>query len=138
MPANPRQRQRRRRWQHERVSPVRFRRSSAITLAAVVFMIAGLSVVRWAPYLLILLVIPAAVAVWSWRSGTDADRAGLTVRALLGNRRIPWSDVAGLVTDERGNVSAQLSSGRAVPLPAVGRADLPRLVEAAGQDLNPR
>jgi hypothetical protein len=84
-------------WQHERVSTVRFRRSPATALAAVVFMIAALSVARWAPYLLILLVIPAVVAMWSWRSGTDADQAGLTVRALLGSRRIPWSDVAGLV-----------------------------------------
>jgi Bacterial PH domain len=107
-------------------------------MAAVVFMIAGLSVARWAPYLLILLVIPAAVAVWSWRSGTDANREGLTVRALLGSRRIPWSDVAGLVTDERDHVSAQLTSGRAVALPAVGRADLPRVVEAAGEEISPR
>jgi Bacterial PH domain len=120
------------------VSTVRFRRSPATTLAAVVFMIAGLSVARWAPYLLILLVIPAVVAVWSWRTGTDADPAGLTVRALLGSRRIPWSDVAGLVTDDRGTVSAQLTSGRAVPLPAVGRADLPRVVGAAGEDISPR
>jgi hypothetical protein len=120
------------------VSTIRFRRSTAITLAAVIFMIAGLSVARWAPYLLILLVIPAAVAVWSWRSGTDADQEGLTVRALLGSRRIPWTDVAGLVTDDRGRVSAQLTSGRAVPLPAVGRQDVKRVVEAAGEEINPR
>ena len=115
---------------------IRFRRSPATALAAVVFMIAALSVARWAPYLLVLLVIPAVVAMWAWRSGTDADQAGLTVRALLGSRRIPWSDVAGLVTDDKGTVSAQLNSGRAVPLPAVGRADLPRVVEAAGQDIS--
>ena len=120
------------------MSKVRFRRSSAITLAAIIFIIAGLSVARWAPYLLILLVVPAAVAVWAWRSGTDADQAGLTVRALLGNRQIPWSDVAGLVTDDKGAVSAQLTSGRAVTLPGVGRADLPRVVEAAGGEISPR
>jgi Bacterial PH domain len=120
------------------VSTVRFRRSPATTLAAVVFMIAGLSVARWAPYLLILLVIPAVVAVWAWRSGTDADQDGLTVRALLGRRRIPWSDVAGLVTDDRGQVSAQLTSGRVVPLPAVGRQDVTKVVEAAGEEISPR
>src|SRR5262245_56068778 len=69
---------------------VRFRRSSAVTVAAVIAMIAGLSLATWAPaYWLVLLVIPLAVAVWSWRSGTDVNRDGLTVKAALGRRRIP-------------------------------------------------
>jgi hypothetical protein len=114
---------------------VKFRRSSAITVAAIITMIAGLSLATWAPPLLVLLVIPFAVAVWSWRSGTDADAAGLRVKALVGARRVPWSDVSGLVTDTRGHVSAQLTSGRQLSLPGVAREDIPRLVGAAGQDL---
>ncbi len=117
-------------------SVIQFRRSSAITIAAVIVAIAGLSLVRWAPsYLLIVLVIPLAVAVWSWRSGTDVDAEGLTVRAALGRRRIPWSDVAGLVSEGRNHVSAQLTSGRAITLPAVAAADVSRLVAASGQEL---
>jgi Bacterial PH domain len=115
-------------------NPVQFRRSSALTVAAVIVAIAGLSLLTWAPYLVILLVIPLGVAVWSWRSGTDADESGLTVRAALGHRRIPWSDVAGVVT-EGDQVSAQLTSGRSITLPAVGATDVPRLVAASGQDL---
>jgi hypothetical protein len=115
---------------------VQFRRSPATTIAAIIVALGGLSLFTWAPpYLLIVLVIPLAVALWSWRAGTDVDADGVTVRAALGRRRIPWSDVTGLVTDGRGQVSAHLTSGRAITLPAVTAADVPRLVAASGQEL---
>jgi hypothetical protein len=113
---------------------VRFRHSSAIGVAAVIMMIAGLSLATWAPYLLPVLVIPLAIAVWAWRAGTDVDADGLTVRAALASRRVPWPDVTGLVTDAHGGVSAQLASGNSLPLPAVSANDLPRLLTAAGRD----
>ena len=114
---------------------LRFRHSSALTVAAVVVMLALVSVLTYAPWLLVLEVIPFAVAVWAWRAGTDVTEDGLTVRALLGQRRIGWREVDGLVTDERGRVSAHLASGRAVPLTAVGKGDLERVVAMAGKDL---
>jgi hypothetical protein len=116
-------------------NPIRFRRSSAITVAAVITLLAGVSLFRWAPpYAAVLLLIPLGVAVWSWRSGTDADGAGLTVRAAVGRRRIPWSEVAGVITED-GQVSAQLTSGRAITLPAVGPADVGRLIAASGHGI---
>jgi hypothetical protein len=117
------------------VTRQRFRYSSAISVAAVIVMISGISLATWAPYLLPLLIVPFAVAVWGWRAGTDADRQGLTVRGALGSRRLPWPSITGLVTDARGGVSAQLTSGTAVKLTAVTPADLTRLVAASGQDL---
>jgi hypothetical protein len=120
-----------------RRSPTRqFRYPSAITVAAVIAMIAGVSVGTWQPWLLVLLVIPAAIAVWSWRAGTDVDPDGLTVRAALGQRRLPWSQVAGLETGADGRVAAVLSSGGRVTLTAVNPAELPQLVEAAGGHLS--
>ena len=113
---------------------VQFRRSSALTVAALIAAIAAIPALSWNPYLAVLLVIPLGVAVWAWRSGTDADESGLTVRAALGRRRIPWSDVAGVVS-EGDQVTAQLTSGRAITLPAVGAADVPRLVAASGQEI---
>jgi hypothetical protein len=110
---------------------LRFRHNAALTVASVVVMLALISVLTYAPSLLVLEVIPLAVALWSWRAGTDASQAGLTVRAVVGRRSIPWPDVSALVTDDRGRVSAQLTSGRAVPLPAVRRADLPQLTAVA-------
>lgn len=119
----------------EVVKSQRFRYSSAVTVAALISAISGISLATWAPYLLPVLVVPLAVALWSWRAGTDADTEGLTVRAALGSRRVPWSSVSGLVPDARGRVSAQLTSGMAVALPAVTTADLPRLVAASGQEV---
>jgi Bacterial PH domain len=115
---------------------LRFRRHSAITVAAIIVLISGVTLGTWAPYLLPLLVIPLLVAVWGWRSGTDVGADGLTVRAAVGNRRIPWSEVTGIMLDSDGNPSARLSSGRFVSLPAVSPADLPRLVAASGQKLS--
>jgi MFS superfamily sulfate permease-like transporter len=112
-----------------------FRYSSAVSVAAVITLIAGLSVATWAPYLLGLLVIPLLVGIWNWRVGTDADGDGLTVHAVFGRRRIPWAEVSGLVSDARGRISAQLTSGGAIALPAVSTKDLPRLVAASGQEL---
>jgi hypothetical protein len=111
---------------------IRFRRSSAISVAAVIMIIAGASLATWAPYLLPILLVPLAVAVWAWRSGTDVDKTGLTVRAAVGSRHVPWSTVSDLVTSPDGKVSAHLTSGRAIDLPAVTRADVPKLVAAAG------
>ena len=65
-------------------SAIAFRRSTAISVAALVMTVALLSVATWAPYLLFALLVPLAVAVWAWRSGTDAAPDGLTVIALLG------------------------------------------------------
>lgn len=115
---------------------LRFRRHSAITVAAIIVLISGVTLGTWAPYLLPLLVIPLLVAVWGWRSGTDVGADGLTVRAAVGNRRIPWSEVTGIMLDSDGNPAARLSSGRFVSLPAVSPADLPRLVAASGQKLS--
>jgi hypothetical protein len=113
---------------------VQFRRSPALTVAAVIVAIAVLFVIT-SPYLASLLILPLGVAVWSRRSGTDADESGLTVRAAVGRRQIPWSDISGFVVENRGQVSAQLTSGRAITLPAVVPEDVPRLVAASGQEL---
>src|SRR5262245_63260060 len=96
-------------------------------------MIAGLSILRWAPpYAALILLVPLAVAIWSWRSGTDADEFGLTVRAAVGRRRIPWSDIAGVVAGGA-QVSVQLTSGRAIALHAVGESGVGCLVAVAGE-----
>lgn len=115
----------------------KFRHPSAITVAAVIAMIAGISVATWQPWLLVLLAIPLAIAVWSWRAGTDVDADGLTVRAALGRRRLAWSQVAGLETGSDGRVVAVLSSGGRVALTAVKAVQVSQVVEAAGGQLDP-
>lgn len=114
---------------------IRFRHSQAILVAAFVAFIGALPIAgaRW--YLTPVLLVPLAIGVWAWRAGTDANPSGLRIRALVGQRHIPWSDVVELAADARGRAIALLRDGRAVTLPAVRAADLPRLVAATGQSL---
>jgi len=85
---------------------------------------------KW--WLLPVLAIPLAIALWAWRAGTDVTADGLRVRALLGSRRLPWSEVDSLVVGERRRVYAVTSRGTALRLPAVSPRDLTRLTELGG------
>jgi hypothetical protein len=115
---------------------VRFRHHSAIAVAGIVAAIAAVPLASAAWYLAPVILVPLAVAVWAWRAGTDASPGGLRVRALLGDRRVPWSAVSELAADPRGRAVARLTDGRMLPLPAVRAADLPRLLAASGQDFS--
>jgi hypothetical protein len=123
------------RWEHGRVrnKALRFRYNSAVTVAAVLAVIGGLSLAKWAVYLLPLLLLPIAIAVWGWRSGTDVDADGVTVRAALGQRRVPWAEIAEFTTDGRGRVTARLTSGRTLRLVAVPASALAQVVAVSGQ-----
>ncbi|MFY1668977.1 PH domain-containing protein [Plantactinospora sp. WMMB334] len=114
---------------------LRFRHNQAIWVAAVLAFLGALPLAtsRW--FLLPLLLVPVAVGVWAWRAGTDADPAGVRVRALLGQRRIAWSEIVELASDPRGQAVVRLRDGRTTTLPAVRAADLPDLVAASGQPL---
>ncbi|WP_091348594.1 PH domain-containing protein [Micromonospora rhizosphaerae] len=118
-----------------RVHTVRFRHNQAIVVAAIVAFIGALplATARW--WLLWVLLIPLAVLVWAWRSGTDADPRELRLRALAGQRRITWDRVAELTADPRGRAVVRLDDGEQLVLPAVRAADLPRLISATGQEL---
>ncbi|MCW3839669.1 PH domain-containing protein [Micromonospora yasonensis] len=118
-----------------RADTLHFRHNQAILVAAIVAFIGALplATARW--WLLWVLLVPLAVAVWSWRAGTDADTRELRLRALVGQRRIPWERVAELSGDARGRAVARLDDGELLVLPAVRAADLPRLISATGREL---
>ncbi|MFE9957056.1 PH domain-containing protein [Micromonospora sp. NPDC005299] len=118
-----------------RADTVRFRYNQAILVAALVALIGALplATARW--WLLWVLLIPLAIAAWAWRAGTDADARELRLRALVGQRRVPWTRVAELAADPRGRAVARLDDGQTLLLPAVRAADLPRLISATGQEL---
>jgi hypothetical protein len=127
------------RWENTGVSrpnTVRFRHSQAILVAAIIAFIGALPLGGYKWFLAPVLLVPLAVAVWAWRAGTDADPSGLRMRALFGQRHIPWSDISELAPDARGRAVAVLRDGRAVTLPAVRAVDLPRLVAASGQSVS--
>jgi len=118
------------------VQRVTFRHNAALAVAAVIAIVAGVPLVAAAPLLTPVLLVPLAVAIWAWRSGTDASPAGVRVRALLGDRLIGWPQIAAIAPVPPRKVVATLVDGSAVPLTAVTPADIPRLVAASGRPLD--
>ena len=99
-------------------------RAAAITWLVTTAAVAG---ARW--WLLPVFVLPAVAIAYTFRAGVDADAGGLTVRAMLGQRRVAWPEVDALFV-RRGRSYVRLASGRELALPAVGPSDLPRLASA--------
>jgi hypothetical protein len=118
-----------------KTSTLRFRHNQAISVAAVIAFLGALplATARW--YLAPLLLVPVVIGVWGLRAGTDADTGGVRIRALLGQHRIPWSDILELAADPRGQAMVRLRDGRTTALPAVRSVDLPALITASGQSL---
>jgi hypothetical protein len=116
------------------VSTVKFRHSSAIAIAGLVAFFGAVPVATYRWYLTPILLVPLAVLAWGWRAGTDVDERGVSVRALLGTRRLPWSRITALVPAGQ-RVIAVLDGGASVRLPAVRPADLPKLVAASGAEM---
>ena len=54
------------------------------------------------------------------------------MRRILGRRRVPWSEISSLRLGDRARVSAVLTDGAELPLPAVHVRDLPQLAAASG------
>jgi hypothetical protein len=116
------------------VTRIKFRHNAAVSIAGVIAFLGAIPVatIRW--YLVPILVVPLAVALWGAWAGTDADPAGVSVRALFGRRRWAWDQITAFVPSDR-RVHAMLQDGAAVPLPAVRPSDLPKLVAASGHEL---
>lgn len=113
---------------------MRFRHNVAIPLAGLAATIALVPLAGTLWYLSPLLLVGIAATVWGWRSGVDVDADGLTVRALLANKRLSWDELTGLTIRGR-RVYAVLAGDRTIALPAVTPDDLPALLEAGDQPL---
>ena len=114
---------------------IRFRHNIAVAVAGFGGVIAAIPLAGARAYLLPILLIPAAIMVWGWRAGVDADTEGLTVRAMLAARRLPWSEITGFAVEGR-RVTALLTEDRAVRLPVVSPSDVPAMLKAGDQDLS--
>lgn len=120
---------------------LQFRRSGAVALAAIlvtvivmpfagaVFLeLEGLSKVVLAPVALAALIVPLLIAAWSLRSGVDVTADGITVRALVGRRVIPWTQVDGFDASDR-VVHLVTTHGTHLALPGVPPSDVQRLID---------
>ena len=101
-------------------------------LAVLALAICTLPLATAAPWLAVLWLLPIGAGVWVLRTGVDVDRDGLTVRAVLGSRRVRWDEVAGLRAEPRGQLAAVLRDGGALRLPGVRARHLPLVSAASG------
>lgn len=113
-------------------TPARFRTNRATLLGVLVFALCLTTLTAASGWFLLLLVVPAVLAAWVLRTGFDVDGDAVTVLSLLGRRRVPWSEVAGVRVGERGDLWLVTTGGTEVRLPAVRARDLPAIGRASG------
>ncbi|MDR7281177.1 PH domain-containing protein [Catenuloplanes atrovinosus] len=114
---------------------IRYRQAGPIAIAAGLATVGAVPVAAENPWLLSIALIPLAVAVWAARAGTDAGPQGLRVRALLGTRRIPWSQIAEIAPSGRDRVFALLRDGTVIRLTGVPPRAIPDLLKAGEQQI---
>ncbi|MGH3585847.1 MAG: PH domain-containing protein [Pseudonocardia sp.] len=112
-----------------------FRISPLVMLVALTFAVCATPVALSGPYLWLVYLVPIGIIGWTLRVRTTVDADALTVRHLLRGRRVPWAQISSLRLRDRARVSAVLSDGAELPLPAVHVRDLPRLAAASGGHL---
>ncbi len=83
----------------------------------------------WTP---VLLLIPLAVALWVLRAGVDFAEDGVTLRSLVGQRRVQWTELVGIRVAPRGDLWLVTTRGTEVKVPVMRARDLPRLAAASG------
>lgn len=114
-----------------------FRISPLVVLVALTLAVCVTPVATALPYAWLLYLVPVGIIVWTLRVRTVADPDAVTVRRLLGGRRVAWSDIAGLRVGRakdpgRARVNVVLADDSELALPAVHLRDLPRLAAASG------
>lgn len=90
-----------------------------------------------APWFWLFYLVPLAIAWWIARTRTVVDSEAAAVRRAFGGRRVPWAEISSLrlqpATRSRGaRVSAVLTGGGELLLPAVTVRDLSQLAAASG------
>ena len=114
------------------VDAVRIRGNRAALLAVLVLTVCTVPLATAGPWLAVLFAIPLVALLWVLRAGVDVDPDGVTVRALVGRRRIGWDQVAGLRAGRRGDLRLVLTTGRELRLPVARARHLPLIAAASG------
>ena len=119
-------------------------RLSALSYVVILFLITGtISLITTPQYfgwdgsawylLWVLILFPVLVTAYIARTATFINSDGIRVRAIFGSRFLPWDEIRGLSTDQRG-VYAVIEDG-AVRLPCVKFNELHWVAEASGGHL---
>ncbi len=113
-------------------SPARLRMSRTALLPVGLLALCVVPLAFATPWTPVLLLIPLTAAVWVLRVGVDIAEDGLTVRSLIGQRRVPWRDLAGIRVARRGDLWLVTTGGTEVRMPVMRARDLPRLAALSG------
>ena len=118
-------------------APAVFRTSPLALLGAVAIAFCATPIAFALPFGELVYLLPVAMVGWILRVRTTVDDEALTVRKIVGGRRVAWSEISSLRLEPShriwgGRVSAMLSDGAELLLPAVGLPDLPRLAAVSG------
>lgn len=111
---------------------VTFRISPLTVFAALAFAVCATPFASGAPLFWLVYLVPLGIIGWTLRVRTVVDPDAVTVRRVLRGRRVPWSQISSLRLGRRTRVSAVLTDGAELPLPAVHIRDLPQLAAASG------
>lgn len=114
------------------VGPIRVRTPRMNLVAVLALAICVIPLASASPWLAVLWALPLLAIAYLRRVGVDVDAEAITVRALLGSRRLPWSEVAGLRIGRRNRLFAVLRSGGAVRLPVLRLRHLSMVSAASG------
>ncbi len=114
-----------------------FRTSPLTLLAAVALAVCATPFAAAAPLLWLIYLVPLAIIIWTVRVRTSVDAEAVTVRRIVGRRRVPWSQISSLRLGSadrrhRSRVHAVLVDGAELMLPAVHISDLPQLAAVSG------
>ena len=113
-------------------SPARLRMSRTALFPVALLALCTVPLAFAAPWTPVLLLMPLAVALWVLRVGVDIADDGLTVRSLVGERRVPWSELVGIRVAPRGDLWLVTTGGTEVRMPVMRARDLPRLAALSG------
>jgi hypothetical protein len=112
--------------------PARLRMSRTALLPVAVLAVCAVPLAAAAPWGLLVLLLPIAVAAWVLRVGLDIGDDGLTVRSVLGRRRVAWEELAGIRVADRGALWLVTTGGTEVRVPVMRARDLPHLAALSG------
>jgi hypothetical protein len=113
-------------------SPARLRMTRTALIPVGLLALCTVPLAFAAPWTPVLLLIPLVAALWVLRVGVDIADDGLTVRSLVGERRVSWDELAGIRVAPRGDLWLVTTTGTEVRVPVMRARDLPRLAELSG------
>ena len=117
-------------------SPARLRMSRTALLPVVILLVCVVPAAAASPWMTVLFLIPLALAAWVLRVGVAVDADGITVRSLVAQRRVAWTELAGIRVADRGDLWLVTTAATEVRLPVLRARDLPRLAALSDGRIN--